>query len=198
MSKKENNEITVKIKGTLENLYNILEKKQFKIIEKFSLDDTYFIPQNLNFDKLSTREILSKAVLIRDVKNKRKLTFKKKEIDLEGNIISQEEINCEVFNIEDARNFMKAIGYYEIMRIKENDIVYGKNGFELAVKDIENAEKLIEVETNLENPQFDTIEKVKKKIVEIDIPIYLNDFFVKKAEIELDKILKRKILNKMY
>ena len=172
--------------------------KSIKIIEKFSLDDTYFIPQNLNFDKLSTREILSKAVLIRDVKNKRKLTFKKKEIDLEGNIISQEEINCEVFNIEDARNFMKAIGYYEIMRIKENDIVYGKNGFELAVKDIENAEKLIEVETNLENPQFDTIEKVKKKIVEIDIPIYLNDFFVKKAEIELDKILKRKILNKMY
>lgn len=198
MSKKENNEITVKIKGNLENLYSILQNKQFKIIEKFSLDDTYFIPENLEIDKLSTREILSKAVLIRENIHEepeayceKTLTLKKKEFDINGNIINQRTVDCEIVKSEEAKDFIKLIGYREIMNIKENDVVYEKDGFGLAVKNIENGEKLIEVETNLKNPNFDTIEKVKKKIVEIDIPIYLDDFFVKKAEIELDKRLKR-------
>lgn len=193
MGRKESNEITVKIKGTLEELYKILEKKQFQITEKFSINDTYFIPQNLDIDKISTREILSKAVLVRDItrripikKSEKTLTFKKKEIDLDGNIINQNSIDCEVLNIEDAKNFMKAIGYKSIMTIKEEDIVYEKDGFELAVKDIENGDKLIEVETN---EQFSTIEELKQKITQENIPIYENDYFVKKAEIELSRIL---------
>lgn len=193
MGRKESNEITVKIKGTLEELYKILEKKQFQITEKFSINDTYFIPQNLDIDKISTREILSKAVLVRDItrripikKSEKTLTFKKKEIDLDGNIINQNSIDCEVLNIEDAKNFMKAIGYKSIMTIKEDDIVYEKDGFELAVKDIENGDKLIEAETN---EQFSTIEELKQKITQENIPIYENDYFVKKAEIELSRIL---------
>lgn len=198
MGKKENNEITVKVNGALENLYNILQNKQFKIVKKFSLDDTYFIPQNLEISKLSTREILSKAILVRAIslsipseKIEKKLTLKKKEIDFEGNIINQEAINCDVFEIEDAKKFIEAIGYHEIMQIKEKDIVFEKDGFQLAVKDIENGDKLIEIETNFQNPKFDTIEKLKQKMMEIDIPVYLDNYFVKKAEIALDRVLKR-------
>ena len=46
------------------------------------------------------------------------------------------------------------------MNIKENDIVYEKNGFELAVKDIENGDNLIEIE---EKDELDTTEKSVKR-----------------------------------
>ena len=75
------------------------------------------------------------------------------------------------------------------MNIKENDIIYEKDGLQIAVKDIENGEQLIEVEIVKENYQLDTIEKLKEKINELQIPIYTNDYFIKKAEIELAKIL---------
>ena len=44
-------------------------------------------------------------------------------------------------------------------------------------------------ETVENNPKLDTTEKLKVMINELQIPIYTNDYFVKKAEIELKRIL---------
>jgi predicted adenylyl cyclase CyaB len=193
---KESNEITVKIKGSLEEFYKILEEKGFKIVDKFSMNDAYFIPVNLNIDSMSTREILTKAVLVRDIRYKmsskiiKNITFKIKDIDKGGNILKQEEVSCDVLEIEAAKKLLAAIGFKQIMIIKENDIVYEKDGFQLAVKDIENGDKLIEIEIE-ENKKLGSIEKLKQKVNEIEIPIYTDNYFVKKAEIELDKVLKR-------
>ncbi len=196
MSLKESNEITVKIKGELDEFYKVIEAKGFKIVDKFSMDDTYFIPEVLNLDNMKTREILSKAVLVRDIRGKmsdritKKITYKIKNFDENGNILSQEAINCDILEIEDAKRLLKAIGYKEIMNIKENDIVYEKDKFQLAIKDIKDGNNLIEIETE-ESENLDTIEKLIQRINEIEIPIYTDNYFVKKAEIELDKILKR-------
>lgn len=194
MGLKESNEITVKIKCEIDEFYKIVEEKGFKIAHKFSMDDTYFIPETLNLDKMNTREILSKAVLVREIIGKtsgkisKKITVKIKSFDEHGNILSQKSVNCDIASIKDAKSLLNAMGYKEIMNIKENDIVYGKEGFDMAVKDIENGDKLLEIETN---ERFDTIDKLIQKIDEIQIPIYTDNFFVKKAEIELDKVLKR-------
>lgn len=196
MGIKESNEITVKIKVKLDKFYKLVEEKGFKVVNKFSMDDTYFIPKTLKLETMSTREILSKAVLIRDIKSgisdriTKKITFKIKNFDECGNILSQESINCDILNIEDAKKLLRAIGYKEIMNIKEDDVVYEKDGFELAIKDINNGDKLIEVEIE-ENNDFDTVEKLIKKVNELEIPIYTDNYFVKKAEIELDKVLDR-------
>ena len=196
MGIKESNEITVKIKVKLDKFYKLVEEKGFKVVNKFSMDDTYFIPKTLKLETMSTREILSKAVLIRDIKSgisdriTKKITFKIKNFNEYGNILSQESINCDILNIEDAKKLLRAIGYKEIMNIKEDDVVYEKDGFELAIKDINNGDKLIEVETE-ENNDFDTVEKLIKKVNELEIPIYTDNYFVKKAEIELDKVLDR-------
>lgn len=196
MGIKESNEITVKIKVKLDKFYKLVEEKGFKVVNKFSMDDTYFIPKTLKLETMSTREILSKAVLIRDIKSgisdriTKKITFKIKNFDECGNILSQESINCDILNIEDAKKLLRAIGYKEIMNIKEDDVVYEKDGFELAIKDINNGDKLIEVETE-ENNDFDTVEKLIKKVNELEIPIHTDNYFVKKAEIELDKVLDR-------
>ena len=195
MSLKESNEITVKIKGNLKEFYRNLEEKGFRKILEFSMDDTYFIPEDLDITNMSTRKILSKAILVRNIvsdsKTTKNITFKMKNFDKKGNILSQKAVCCDVLNIKDAMRLLNAIGYKKIMNIKENDIVYEKDKFEIAVKeDIENGDKLIEVETT-EDEELDSIEKIINKINEFEIPIYKDNYFVKKAEIELDKILNK-------
>lgn len=196
MGLKESNEITVKIKCDLNEFYDILKDKGFKVIDKFSMDDTYFIPKEIDLDKMSTRDILSKAVLVRDIVGKmsnrrtKKITYKIKKFDEHGNILSQRAVNCDILNVEDAKKLLKAIGYKEVMNIKEDDIVYEKDKLQLAIKDIHNGDNLIEIETT-EDKDLDTVEKLIKRINEIEIPIYTDNYFVKKAEEELDKILKR-------
>lgn len=195
MSLKESNEITVKIKEKLDKFYQMIEEKGFKIRDEFSMNDTYFIPQNLNLDKMTTREILSKAILVREIEDKtfgkmiKKITFKIKNFDENGSILNQESINCDVLDIEDAKNLLRAIGYQEIMCIREDDVVYKNGQLELAIKDVKNGDKLIEVETE-ESEELNTIDKLIRKVNELDIPIYTDNYFVKKAEIELDKVLK--------
>jgi len=196
MEIKESNEITVKIKCELEELYKILERKGFEITDKFSMDDTYFVSKTLNLEEMETRQILSKAILVRCITGKisgnitNMITYKIKNFDKFGNILNQEAINCKIEKIEEAKKLLNAIGYKEIMNIKEHDIVYGKDGFELAIKDIKNGENLIEIETE-ENEELNTIEKLIQKVNEIEIPIYTDNYFVKKAEVELNKMLGR-------
>ncbi len=196
MNLKENNEITVKIKCELNEFYKILEEKGFKVIDKFLMKDTYFIPEILDLDKMKTREILSKAVLVRDIRGKmsgritKRITYKMKNFDEYGNILNQKAVNCDILEIEEGKELLKAIGYREIMNIEEDDIVYEKEGFKLAIKNIKNGDKLIEIETK-DNEELNSIEKLIKKLNEIKIPICTDDYFVKKAEIELDKILNR-------
>jgi methyltransferase type 12 len=197
MSLKESNEITLKIKCELNEFYKIIEEKGFKIIDEFSMDDTYFVPKEVDLDKTDIRDTLSKALLVRDIigkmSNKRTklITFKIKNFDKAGNILNQESINCNILEIEDAKKLLKVIGYKEIMNIKENDVVYEKDGFQLAVKDIKDGDNLIEIETE-ENDEIDTIEKLIQKVNKMGIPVYTDDYFVKKAEIELEKILREK------
>ena len=89
------------------------------------MDDTYFIPEEVDLDKINTRDILSKAVLVRDIIGKmsnrrtKLITFKIKNFDESGNILNQEAVNCDILEIEDAKKLLKAIGYkrnYEYKR----------------------------------------------------------------------------------
>lgn len=189
------NEITVKLTCSIEELCNLLENKNFRIVEKYILDDTYFIPRELNLKSMSHREILSRAILLRDItefipeRKVIKLTFKNKQIDDKGNILKQSKVDCEILNAETGKAFIEAIGYDKLMNIKENDIVYEKNELKIAIKDIKDGDQLIEVETVKGNSELDTIEKIKQKIKELEIPIDTNDYFIKKAEIQLSKVL---------
>ena len=76
------------------------------------------------------------------------------------------------------------------MNIKENDVIYYKDNFELALKFVKNGDLLIEIETE-ENTEWDTIDNIKQIIDNINLPIEKNKYFIKKAENELNKILER-------
>lgn len=192
MSVKEENEITVKVTCSNDELIKHLTNKGFNEGRKFTLDDYYLIPKDLDIENLTTREILAKAIIIRyivdDGKIIQKITFKKKNINEKGEILSQKATNCYILDFRAGINLFNELGYYEIMNIKESDVIYYKDKIELALKFIENSNTLIEIETN---DNFDTIDKLKKLVNEIEIPIEKDNYFVKKAEDELNKILKR-------
>ncbi len=191
MAVKMDNEITVRVICSDEDLLKQLREKGFKEGRKFTLDDYYFVPKNIDISKLSVREVLSKAIIIRYIVDSGKvfqtISFKFKDINEAGEIVNQKAINCNIYSIEEAKKLFEAIGYYEIMNIKESDIIYYQNDFELAIKFIKNSNTLIEIETD---SKYDTIDKLINKVKEIKLPIEENNYFVKKAEEELIKILK--------
>ena len=196
MKVKDNNEITVKIKGDFDEFINLLIKRGYEVTDKFDMRDSYFIPNDLNIELLSTRDIIAKCAIVRHVRRKLKggeyknITFKEKEIDKDGIITSQKAYKVDVGDVEEAKVLLTKLGFKEIMSIFEDDVVYEKDGVALAIKNIEGGDNLIEVETR-DKDGYRTIEELKETITKIDIPIYTDNFFVKKAEVELDKILKR-------
>lgn len=194
------NEITVRITCSLQEIYNILKSKGFSIVDKYNLEDTYYILNNIDISEQPIREILKKYVLIRNITqfvpddfidsyNLFTMTFKNKKIALDGTIISQDKKDCQIQNMEQGKAFIESLGYKEIMTIKENSIVYGKGKLKLAIKDVVNGDNLIEIETIEDDAELDTTDKLKATINELQIPIDTNDYFVKKAEIELKKII---------
>ena len=189
------NEITVRLKCNIKEMCNLLENKNFIVTDEYCLNDTYFIPKELDLENITHREIISKAIILREIietmSNKKivKLVFKTKQIDINGDILSQKKYECEILNVKDGETFLNAIGYKKLMNIKEYDKSYEKDDFKITIKDIENGEKLIEIETVEDNKELDTIEKIKNKVNQLELPLDTNDYFVKKAEIALKNIL---------
>ena len=190
---KQENEITIRILCLKEELIKHLEEKGLKKGRKFRLDDHYLIPKKLKVEELTVREILSKAVIIRNIDNDgkkvNKITFKKKNINEKGEIVSQTATSFEVIDYIEGIKLFEELGYYEIMNIIENDIIYYNDKIELAIKDIYNGDLLIEIETN-EN--IKKIEELKKIIEKLEIPFEKGNYFVKKAEERLGKVLDEK------
>lgn len=192
---KQENEITIRILCSKEKLIKHLEEKGLKKGRRFRLNDHYLIPKTLKLEELTVREILSKAVIIRNIDNDgkivNKITFKKKNINEKGEIVSQTATSCEVIDYTEGIRLFEELGYYEIMNIIENDIIYYNDKIELAIKDIYNGDLLIEIETETNN-NIKTIEELKKMIESLEIPFEKENYFVKKAEERLGKILKEK------
>ena len=187
------NEITVKSLVNLEEFTKDIKSKGFNETDRFSLDDDYYIPKNINVNEMSPREILSKAILVRTRidanKTKHFFSFKEKNIDENGNIISQKSTSCDIVDKEDAMEFVKSIGYKFLMNIKENDVVYENGEINIATKEIVGGDILAEIETG--RGKIHSIEELETSIKKINLPIVKGEYFYKKAEIELEKILSK-------
>lgn len=189
---KQENEITIRILCSKEKLIKHLEEKGLKKGRRFRLDDHYLIPKILKIEELIVREILSKAVIIRNIDNAgkivNKIIFKKKNINEKGEIVSQTATSCEVMDYNEGIRLFEELGYYEIMNIIEDDIIYYNDKIELAIKDVYNGDLLIETETN---NNITTIEELKKMIERLEIPFEKDNYFVKKAEERIGKVLNK-------
>jgi len=190
MAIRKENEITLRVISDNDTLKKYLKNNGFIKDNNYYMDDSYFIPKNINVKRTPIRDILSASIIIRKVEENGKLIqmmiYKIKNINENDEIIDQNKIECKIDNIEDAKRLLEAIGYYEIMNIKEKGVIYNKDDFTLTVKYISNGAILIEAETN---EKYDNIEKLKSKVNMLKLPVEEDTYFVKKAEEELKRIL---------
>ena len=132
------NEITVEVLTTKENVIKAISNNGFKLEKEYNINDIYLVKKE--FENCDTyNELLNNSILIRDISenpNTRKLiTYKQKHIDDNGNILNQINANVEINNIDDAYNMLKLTGYIELMKISDHISVYKKNnGDELALR----------------------------------------------------------------
>ena len=188
---KDSNEITVKVLCSKEELSALLEGYGFDIKKSFVLDDTYFIPEGIDYHIENTRDVLSRAIILRKVTSidmsdsEKKMVFKKKKYNEEGEILEQKAYEMHIDSTLEALTFLKGLGYTQCMRIFEEDIIFSNGIMEIAIKAIRDGDLLIEVETN---SSLKTIEEIKKALNEYTLPLDESNYFVKKAEIELNKL----------
>jgi hypothetical protein len=188
------NEITVLVTSDFNTLEKNLVKHKFKVTDQFELNDVYMIDKSINLDKLSNLEILSKCILVRDIPGvKKSLLYKKKEYAPNGDIIKQSKTECNIDDINKAVSFMEAINYKVLFKTHAKCIAYCNNKSELLVQLVNDEYILIEHEDKPDyvDRTYSSIEEVKEDLLQYDLPIDKSNFFVKKAEIELNKVLER-------
>ena len=183
------NEITVEVNTGLEELITILENNGFKLKEESDLNDIYLINKNdKTGDYLS---MLNKCVLIRnaiyDNKEKKTLLYKYKEYNEDKEITKQGKVEVKIDDIDSSKLLFEKLGFEELIRINDHMLVYASDKDELVVQYVNNKHVYIEIEDECYhiNRTYNSIEEMKKVITDNSIPIKDNNYFAKKAEIEL-------------
>lgn len=185
------NEITVEVDIDLSSLIELLEKNKFNLMEVYDLNDIYLI--NKNDKENDYLSMLNKCVLIRDIIEKNKetkvLTYKYKEYNNLKEIKKQSKINVYIDNVENMKLLLEKLNFEELIRINDHMLVYANDTDELVIQNVNNKHIYIEIEDkcNYANKFYKSIEEMKKVITKYEIPIKNNEYFVKKAEIELNE-----------
>lgn len=190
---KYENEITVQVTCNYEELHSLLIKQGFKIIEKYTIIDEYLISKDYDLKNKNYLDILKECVIVRYIENTLKeLLYKYKEYSNNGDIIKQAKVSCKVNDIKEASNFMKTIGYKELIHIQNNSVVYTNDKIELAVQLVNDKYIFIELEDKSEylNKTYSSIEEMKEEINLYNLPIVKDKYFAKKAVIILEDKLK--------
>ena len=187
---KYENEITVQVTCNYEELHSLLIKQGFKIIEKYTVIDEYLISKDYDLKNKNSLDILKECVIVRYIENTLKeLLYKYKEYSNNGDILKQAKVSCKVNDIKEASNFMKTIGYKELIHIQNNSVVYTNDKIEFAVQLVNDKYIFIELEERSEHVKtvFSNVEDMKKVIDSLNIPMVKNNYFAKKAVIVLEE-----------
>lgn len=165
-------EITVRLNENMQSAISKLENQGFKKIRESQIDDVYMTAKLKELNKDNIQTILKKSVLLRSIKleNKeiKKITYKNKEIDKNGDVISEQKINLDCSDLEKAKDLFEHLEFEELIRVKYKVIVYSKGKVEYAFQDVENLGVLIEYENmdDFEGKSLDEINTVKKNMFE--------------------------------
>lgn len=186
------NEITVEVSCSLKELQDILENNNFKIVNEYDLNDIYMVEKN-NVKEVDSLELLKKCVLIRDIiqkgREKKLITYKYKEYNEDREIVRQGNVNCIINSIKEAKQLFEAINYEELIKINDHLIIYSNGVDEFAVQLVNDKHIYIEIEEkcNYADKMYKNIDEMKNVVIKYNIPILDNNYFVKKAEIEVEE-----------
>ena len=196
------NEITVEVDTSLDELIKILKSKGFKLKEEFDYNDIYLI--NKNDRENNYLSMLNKCIIVRNIIEKKKdtkfLVYKHKEYNDNKEIIKQEQVKVEIDNIDNSKLLFEQLGFEELIRINDHMLVFATDKDEFVVQNVNNKHIYIEIEDECRyaNRFYNSIDEMKSVIVDNSIPFKNNDFFVKKAEIELKETSERWLYERIW
>ena len=185
-------EITVHVDMDLDSLMVLLNKQNFILNEEYDINDIYMVKSEVDLNS-NVLDILNNSVLIRNIitetKNMKKITYKYKECNEDGEIVKNGKVDCNVTSIEEAKNLLEAIDYRELITINDHVMVYSNKDTELAVQYVNNKHIYIEIEEDNEftGRHYDSISDMINDFNKYNIPIRDENYFVKKAEIEFNE-----------
>lgn len=170
-------EVTVKLIDKIETAIQKLENQGFKKIRESDIHDIYLTNLNKKMCNDNIQEFLSHSVLLRNLnlgnKKIKKITYKNKELDNNGDVISEQKINLNCDDLEKAEKLFNYLGFKRLVEVKYHVIVYEKNGMEFAFQIVENLGTLIEYEhkDDFSNKTISEINEVKSRLID-DIKKY--------------------------
>lgn len=143
-------EITVRINEDVKVAIKKLEKLGYKKIRESDIEDIYLTSKLNELNKDNIQYILKKSVLLRKLKladkEIKKITYKNKEYDEKGTVISESKINLDCSDLEKAEELFKNLDFERLVVVKYHVIVYSKGTLEYAFQIVENLGTLIEYE----------------------------------------------------
>ena len=145
-------EITVRINEDVKVAIKKLEKLGYKKIRESDIEDIYLTSKLNELNKDNIQYILKKSVLLRKLKladkEIKKITYKNKEYDEKGTVISESKINLDCSDLEKAEELFKNLDFERLVVVKYHVIVYSKGTLEYAFQIVENLGTLIEYENS--------------------------------------------------
>ena len=199
-------EITVRVEDEFEKIVNILAQNGFSKLRVSRVEDKYLSQSYDSLEENNFIDILSGCVLLRYLKVNsdssekvfKKITYKNKKY-LNNHVISEEKINVNCDDLEEAEKLFNCLGYKKIVDVNYDVIVYSKDDVELAFQNVEGLGMLLEYENNKDFSLAtdDEILEAKKRMWDYINSLGINiakDYDVKKAY-ELLKLNKNSRLN---
>ena len=145
-------EITVRLNEDVKVAIKKLEKLGYKKIRESDIEDIYLASKLNELNKDNIQYILKKSVLLRKLKladkEIKKITYKNKEYDEKGTVISESKINLDCSDLEKAEELFKNLDFERLVVVKYHVIVYSKGTLEYAFQIVENLGTLIEYENS--------------------------------------------------
>ena len=187
-------EITVLVKTDYETLKKELKTYGFQEKEKYTVNDVYLIDGTIDILKMKSLDILKNCVLVRDIVGIEKdLLYKYKKFDTNGDIIEQGKVEWPIIDLDKAIQFMKMIKYKKLFNIVDNCVVFANDTTELVVQLVNSKYIFIEMESKCEyiKKEYKNVNDLKNELCRYNLSIDSSNFFVKKAEIILNEILKK-------
>lgn len=199
-------EITVRVEDEFEKIVNILAQNGFSKLRVSRVEDKYLSQSYASLEENNFIDILSSCVLLRYLKVNsdssekvfKKITYKNKKY-LNNHVISEEKINVNCDDLEEAEKLFNCLGYKKIVDVNYDVIVYFKDDVELAFQNVEGLGMLLEYENNKDFSLAtdDEILETKKRMWDYINSLGINigeNYDVKKAY-ELLKLNKNSRLN---
>lgn len=147
-------EITVQVFENYNEIHEKLTNQGFMVCDKFIANDFYF--SKYPIEKLKTMEyidIMNNTIIVRKFFNDEivyveEITFKKKELDLNNNVISEEKFEAKVDSVKDTVNVLKMSGLCMWCEIYNNVYTYQKENLVFDVHCVKDLGVFIECEDN--------------------------------------------------